>query len=42
MITNHLANKTIIIVTHRPDIEKICNKIYEFKENNLVLKTEKL
>lgn len=38
MIANHLASKTIIIVTHRPNIEKICNKVYEFKDNNLELK----
>ncbi len=41
MINKYLSSKTIIIVTHRPDIKKICNKIYEFNNNNLTLTYEK-
>lgn len=35
MIEKYLKNKTLIIVTHRPKLEKICNKHYIF-ENHMV------
>lgn len=33
LIKKYLKNKTVIIVTHRDGIKKICNKHYEFKDN---------
>lgn len=33
LIQKYLADKTVIIVTHRDEIKKICNKHYEFKDN---------
>lgn len=37
MINKYLSDKTVVIVTHRQDLKKICNKIYEFKANKLKL-----
>lgn len=34
-IQKYLKNKTVIIVTHRNEIKKICNKHYEFKDNKM-------
>lgn len=39
LIKNILGNKTIIVVTHRPKIKNICNKIYKFE--NGIIKLEK-
>lgn len=33
LIQKYLAHKTVIIVTHRDEIKKICNKHYQFKDN---------
>ena len=38
LIKERLAGKTVVIVTHRPAIKKICNKEYEFVNNELLLK----
>ena len=35
MIVKYLKNKTLVIVTHRPKLEKICNKHYVF-ENHMM------
>ena len=32
-INEYLNNKTVIIVTHRPSIKKICNKFYKFENS---------
>lgn len=34
-IQKYLKNKTVVIVTHRNEIKKICNKHYEFKDNKM-------
>ncbi|RRD39657.1 ATP-binding cassette domain-containing protein [Leptotrichia sp. OH3620_COT-345] len=31
---------TVLIVTHRPEILKICNKVYEINEENQVIKVK--
>lgn len=31
-ILNNLKDKTIIIISHRPSIRKLCNQFYELKE----------
>ena len=33
MIEKYLKNKTLVIVTHRPRLEKICNKHYIFEDH---------
>ena len=33
LIQKYLKNKTVIIVTHRDEIKKICSRHYEFKDN---------
>lgn len=35
MIKKYLKGKTVIIVTHRPELNEICNKIYSFENNKL-------
>lgn len=35
LIEKHLNNKTVIIVTHRDRIKRICNRHYEFKNNTM-------
>lgn len=35
MINKYLKNKTVIIVSHRPDVSKMCNKLYFFDDNKL-------
>ena len=34
-IQKYLKDKTVVIVTHREEIRKICNKHYEFKDNTM-------
>ena len=34
-IQKYLKNKTVVIVTHRNEIKKICNRHYEFKNNKM-------
>lgn len=38
MIEKYLQNKTVIMVTHRPNLNKICNKVYQFQDNKLFKK----
>lgn len=33
LIQKYLKDKTVVIVTHRDEIRKICNRHYEFKDN---------
>ena len=35
MIEKYLSDKTLVIVTHRPRLEKLCNKHYVF-ENHMM------
>lgn len=35
LIQKYLNNKTVIIVTHREEIKRICNRHYEFKNNTM-------
>ncbi len=35
LIQKYLGNKTVVIVTHRDEIKKICHKHYIFKENQM-------
>ncbi len=35
LIQKYLGNKTVVIVTHRDEIKKICDKHYIFKENQM-------
>lgn len=35
LIQKYLENKTVIIVTHRDEIKQICNKHYEFRNNEM-------
>lgn len=35
MIEKYLKNKTLVIITHRPRLERICNKHYVF-ENHMM------
>lgn len=37
MINNYLRDKTFIIITHRNELRKICNKFYEFNDSSLRL-----
>lgn len=36
LIQKYLKNKTVVIVTHRDEIRKICNKHYEFNNNKMM------
>ncbi len=36
LIKKYLRNKTIVIVTHRDEIRKICDKHYEFNNNKMM------
>ena len=36
LIKERLAGKTVIIVTHREKIRKICNREYQFRDNKMV------
>lgn len=36
LIQKYLKNKTVIIVTHRDEIKRICERHYEFKENKML------
>lgn len=38
LIQKHLKNKTIVIVTHKMAVKKICNKNYVFKDGVMLLK----
>ena len=35
LIEKYLHNKTVVIVTHREEIKKICKKHYIFQENQM-------
>ena len=35
VINKHLSDKTLIVVTHRPNIMRICNRFYVFKDGVL-------
>lgn len=35
LVEKYLKDKTIIIVTHRPEVLKICDRYYEFKEHTM-------
>lgn len=37
MIQKYLRDKTVVIVTHRTDLNQICDKIYQFNNNKLSL-----
>ena len=39
LLKRKLANKTVIIVTHKNEIKKICNKIYHFENGIITLET---
>ncbi len=38
LIKKHLEDKTVVIVTHRMAVKKICNKHYAFKDGIMKLK----
>lgn len=35
LIQKYLKDKTVIIVTHRDEIKRICDRHYEFKDNTM-------
>ena len=41
LIQKYLGNKTVVIVTHRDEIKKICQKHYVFEENRMRLQEMK-
>lgn len=41
LIQKYLGNKTVVIVTHRDEIKKICQKHYVFEENQMRLQEMK-
>ena len=40
LIQKHLESKTVVIVTHREEIKKICTKHYQFINNTMELENE--
>lgn len=42
LIQKYLTDKTVVIVTHRDEIKKICNKHYKFMDNTMVLERREI
>ena len=40
-ILKHFNNKTLIIATHNKEINKLCNKFYEFNNHELMAKKQR-